>query len=204
MGKNTITKEFLKGMRWKDILKLDPDIISRFDKGAYQTAVKRLSKYANRNLYEFMALNMESPATKWAERSGGVFSVRGKNINQLSHEFKRAREFLTSQTATVKGYQELKGEIETKLLKEGVEITQKDYEKFWRAYEKLKEINPAVKEKSLKYKVLKHVAYMVQADKRHSANTIANTLSSKIEKIEKESENGRDNFGVSQFFSEPV
>lgn len=201
----TITKEFLKGMRWKDILKLDPDIVGRFDEGAYKTAVKRLSKYANRNLYEFMALNMESPATKWAERSGGVFSAKGKKINQLSHEFKRAREFLTSQTATVKGYRELKGEIATKLLKEDIEITEEDYEKFWKSYERLKEINPAVKEKALKYKVLKYISYMVQSDRRHSAHTIAENISKRLEDIERENENDTGNdYGVSQFFSKPV
>lgn len=204
MAKNSITKDFLKGMRWRDIVQLDPDIISRMNKDALRVAVGRLSKNANKRVSEFRALGIESPATKWVDRSGGNFSTKGKSFNQLRSEFTRAKEYLTSQTSTVKGYRALQGEIETKLLKEDIEITHKDYEKFWRAYEKLKEINPAVKAKSLKYKVLKHVAYMVQSDRRRSPRTIAQSISSRIEDIEKEAENGRNDNGVSKFFSDPV
>lgn len=201
---DSITKEFLKGMRWTDIVRLDPDIVNRFDEGAYKVAVQRLAKNANRRVNEFRALNIESPATKWVKRSGGDFSAKGKKLNQLRSEFARARDYLTSQTATVKGYRALQGEIETKLLKVGVEITERDYEKFWRAYEKLKEIDPAVKEKSLKYKVLKYIAYMVQSDRRRSPRTIAESLSERIDQITKEADDGRDDYGVSQFFSKPV
>lgn len=203
--KPAITKEFLKGMRWTDIVKLDPDVISRFDKGAMKTAVSRLAKNANRRIGEFRARGMESPATRWVKKSGGDFSAKGKSFNQLRSEFRRASDYLTAQTSTVKGYNNLKGEIYYKLEKYDVEVTTRDYEKFWRAYERLKETNPAVKDKSLKYKVLSHISKMIQTDRRWGAKTIASNISGRIDEIEKEAnDNARDDPGVSQYFSPPV
>lgn len=201
----TITKEFLKGKRWTDILKLDPDIIARMDKDALTLTVDRLAKNANRKLNEFRAVNTESPATRWAERSGGAFTSKGKSFNQLRHEYIRISNYLQSQTGSLEGFRNLRNEIVTKLLKEDIEITEEDYDKFWKAYERLKEIDPAVKEKSLKYKVLKYISYMVQSDRRHSARTIAENISKRLEDIERENENDTgDDYGVSQFFSKPV
>ncbi len=202
MGKDTIHRDFIKGMRYSQIARLDPDIVKRFDEDTLRLATERLARRGNRLLNAIKDAGIKTPASSWIERNGGNFNVNGKTYNQLSAEFRRIRDFLTAESSTVKGYVRVQKTVTRSLKKENIEITPQMYEKFWDAYEKLKERDPGVAEKGLKYKVLREIAYMVQSDRRLSAKTVANRIEKRLEEIYEQDEYG-DFYSLSKFFRRP-
>lgn len=199
----TYKSEILKGKKWMTIARMDISDIMRLNKDDLRVAVDRLSREANRRLITFKSLDLESPATSWAERSGGAFTSKGKSFNQLRSEFRRAKEFLAAETSSLEGYRRIQGEVIEGLMKEDVEITHEDYEKFWKAYEKLKSQSPEIVNREYKYKVMRHIAYLIQ-DKRTTAASIARRLEDQLDAIYREKEGEKDDeyYGVSQYFKE--
>ena len=79
-------------------------------------------------------------------------------------------------------------------------MSEKQFDKVWKAYEDLKELSPEVANRGLKYSVLKDVADMV-TDENKSAEEIAIELNENLSQIYEQQaglENGVD--GVSGFF----
>lgn len=202
MGKDTLHRDFIKGMRYSQIARLDPDIIRRFDMETLKMAAERLARRGNKQLKAFKDAEVKTPASSWAERNGGAFSVKGKTYNQLSAEFKRAKDFLFAETSSIRGHERVRKRVVKALKKENIEITPQMYEKFWDAYEKLKERDPGVAEKGLKYKVLREIAYMVQSDRRLSAKTVGSRIEKRLEEIYEQDEYG-DFYSLSKFFRRP-
>ena len=86
------------------------------------------------------------------------------------------------------------------LKKQGVEISENQFEDVWKAYEDLKELSPEVANRGMKYSVLKDVADMV-TDTNKSSDEIATALHENLSQIYEEQaglNNGVD--GVSGFF----
>ena len=195
--------DILKGKKWMTIARMDISDVMKLNKDDLRVAVDRLSRQANRRLTTFAAVGIESPATAKAQRSGGRFSSKGKSFNQLRSEFRRAKDFLAAETSTLEGYRRVQGEVIEGLMKEDVEITEEDYAKFWSAYEKLKSRSPEIANREYKYKVLRHISYLVQ-DKRTTASSIARRLENQLDAIyrEKEGENDDEYYGVSQYFKQ--
>ena len=79
-------------------------------------------------------------------------------------------------------------------------MTEKQFDKVWKAYEDLKELSPEVANRGLKYSVLKDVADMVVDDNK-SAEEIAMALNENLSQIY-EQQVGLENgvAGVSGFF----
>ena len=202
MGKDTLHRDFIKGMRYSQIARLDPDIIRRFDMETLRLATERLARRGNKQLKAFKDAEIKTPASSWAERNGGAFSVKGKTYNQLSAEFKRAKDFLSAETSTIKGHERVQKTVVKALKKENIEITPQMYDKFWAVYEELKERDPGVAEKGLKYKVLAEIARMVQSDKRLSVRTITDRIEKNLEEIYEKDEYG-DFYSLSKFFRRP-
>ena len=79
-------------------------------------------------------------------------------------------------------------------------MTEKQFDKVWKAYEDLKELSPEVANRGLKYSILKDVADMMTDDSK-SAEEIAMALHENLSQIYEQQaglENGVD--GVSGFF----
>lgn len=65
----------------------------------------RLASMANKRVRRLEKNNLtDSPAYQQYIASGGKFSVRGKDHNQLQAEIKRLQTFINSETSTIKGY----------------------------------------------------------------------------------------------------
>lgn len=65
----------------------------------------RLASMANKRVRRLEKNNLtDAPAYQQYIASGGKFSVRGKDYNQLQQEISRLHSFLNSQTSTVRGY----------------------------------------------------------------------------------------------------
>lgn len=71
----------------------------------------RVNRYANQLREYRIETNVESPALKRLEESGGNISAAGNDYDKLLKEYSRANIFLSDPTHTVKGTQEFFKEI---------------------------------------------------------------------------------------------
>lgn len=190
----------VSGMSVQDILNMDINTFNRLTASELRKVVGRLVSAGNKRLRSFERSGESSPATRHVMKSGGVFSTKGKDLNELRAEYARAKIFMQSKTGTRKGWKQVKKETIQGLKKRGIEISEKQFEDVWKAYEDLKELSPEVANRGLKYSVLKDVADMV-TDTNKSAEKIALTLHNSLAQIYETQAglyNGVD--GVSGFF----
>ena len=193
----------VKGKSVSDILNMDYDTFIRMSAKDMRQAVSRLVSAGNKRLRSFERTGeTASPAYKKAMSSGGAFSTKGKDLNALRAEYKRARQFFGSTTSTVKGWQKTKKEIVKGLKKKGVNISVDTFDNFFRAYADLREISPDASLASLKYDVFKEISEQVK-DPSKSPDEIAVEIVDKVASIyeeQQEIELERMGGGVSDFF----
>lgn len=190
----------VSGLSVQDIINMDIDKFNKLTEPQLRKVVGRLVSAGNKRLRSFERAGESSPATRHVSRSGGVFSTKGKDINQLRAEFVRAKNFMIAKTGTRAGWKKVKRETIKSLKEKGINLTEKQFDDFWNAYEDLKEMNPSVSNKGLKYNVLQDIADMV-TDDTLTADEIALKMNDEISKIYEEKEGLNDGFnGVSGFF----
>ena len=200
MARTYKNPSIVSGMSVQDILNMDSVTFNKLSTSDMRKVVGRLVSAGNKRLRSFERVGESSPATRHVAKSGGSFSTKGKDLNALRSEYTRAKNFLQSKTGTRKGWKQVKKETISGLKNHGVQMTEKQFDKVWKAYEDLKELSPEVANRGLKYSVLKEVADMV-TDESKTADEIAVTLNENLSQIyEKQArlEHGFD--GVSGFF----
>ncbi len=176
---------------------------NRLTKKELKQAVRTLSYSANRRLREFAEADEESPATRYAEESGGFFTGQGKDtVNELRAEFMRAKGYLTAKTSTLEGWEETRAQTVESLQEAGVkeveDLTDDQYEIMWKAYERVKENNPEVASKQFKYSVLNEIASYA-TDRRRTPASIARIMQGKLDELYEREERLRHGSGVSKF-----
>ena len=190
----------VSGMTVQDILNMDNKTFNSLNTSDMRKVVGRLVSAGNKRLRSFERTGESSPATRHVAKSGGAFSTKGKDLNALRAEYTRAKNFLQAKTGTRKGWKQVKKETIAGLKKQGVKMTEQQFNDVWKAYEDLKELSPEVANRGLKYSVLKDVVDMV-TDTNKSADEIATALHENLSSIYEEQaglEHGVD--GVSGFF----
>ena len=200
MARSYRQKSIVSGKSVHDILNMDNETFNKLSTSDMRKVVGRLVSAGNKRLRSFERAGEKSPATRYVAKSGGSFSTKGKDLNALRSEYTRAKNFLQSKTGTRKGWKQVKKETISELKKHGVQMTEKQFDKVWKAYEDLKELSPEVANRGLKYSVLKEVADMA-TDENKSADEIAMALNENLTQIYEQQvglENGAD--GVSGFF----
>lgn len=127
-------------MTIKEILGLEPEQLMRMNRKELATVTSLLSRGANKRMQRLEAKQLDTPALQGLERSGGRFSTRGKNLNELRSEFYRVSHFLNAKTSTITGAKRVHKEIEERI---GGSLTPNQMKEFWHTYRKLKELEPA-------------------------------------------------------------
>jgi len=197
MKKNDI----VSGKSVKDILAMDNRTFNRLTESELRKVVGRLVSAGNKRLRSFEKSGESSPATRYIEKSGGKFSTRGKDLNALRAEFARAKGFFESKTGSRSEWKKVQKETQKGLEKAGVDVDPENANKMWKAYERLKEVNPAVSDKRLKYLVLQEIADVLVDDPDLSIRKIVNRVNKSIDRIYEEQAAINDEFeGVSGFF----
>ena len=200
MARTYKNPSIVSGLSIQDILNMDNATFNKLSTSDMRKVVGRLVSAGNKRLRSFERAGESSPATRHVAKSGGSFSTKGKDLNTLRSEYTRAKNLLQSKTGTRKGWKQVKKETISELKKHGVQMTEKQFDKVWKAYEDLKELSPEVANRGLKYSVLKDVSDMAIDDNK-SADEIALALNENLSQIYEEQaglENGVD--GVSGFF----
>ena len=190
----------IKGKTVEDILRMDQADWARLNRSDLAKAVRILSAAANKRLKAFEAAGEYTPASQAAKRSGGSFSTKGKNRNQLQHEFARAKSFLTAETSTLKGWKAVKQRtIDTFERQTGVRIPYDKFNDFWAAYEKLRDLDPDIVNRAIKYQVMDDLVQKLLDGQ--DVDKIVADMHSRISQIYEETQEHGGNGGTAKYFS---
>ena len=179
----------VSGLSVQDILNVDLETFNKWTESDLRKVVGRLVSAGNKRLRTFERSEESSPAYRHVMKSGGHFSVAGKSIDQLRAEYKRARDFMTAQTGTKKGWLEVKKDTIASLEKQGVHLTVKQFDKMWETYEKLKELDESVSLKSIKYTILQDISDQItdpEMDPDQLAVELSKTLDKRYQDIKRQ------------------
>lgn len=188
----------VSGLSVKQILSMDVSDFNKLSKKDLQKITGRLVSAGNKRIRRARAAGVSSPAFAYVENNGGMFSTKGKTLNQLRAEFVRAKNFLDAETSTIKGANKFIDESIEALAHEGVNINRDDFAEIMKLYESLKRSDPKVSERGMKYAVLTELSSYVESklDSEEILNKMQESLSNIYEK-----EQDQLNAGVSGFFT---
>lgn len=190
----------VSGLSIQDILNIDSREFNKLNLSDLRQLTGRLVSAGNKRLRTFEKAGESSPAVRYVYKSGGKFSTRGKDLNALRAEFVRAKGFLQSATGTRKGWKRVKRETIKGLAKHGVKVSERQFDSIWKIYEKLKEIDPSVANRGMKYTILRVVTdYMT--DERTTVDEIIERMRNQLTNIYEEQAARDENTGVSSFFT---
>lgn len=156
---------------WESLTELTDRELTTLSKSDLSKVINRLSYVANKRLQRLSKTEVFSPAYEGFKRRGeGIFTSKGKNEFELKKEFLRVKEFLKMETSTVHGSQAVRREVREKLKdKHNIKITNKQYNDFFRAYERLKEIDKTIERKTMRYNVFQEIQNVMDVNKKQLA-----------------------------------
>lgn len=150
--------------KWRQLLSMDENQFNRLSEQEMRLAVRTLSIESGKRVRELESIEDDfiSPALTRIRRSGGKISSAGKNLNQLRREFTRAAAFLKDQTSTAQSFKHFRADLEYELQKNGVPLTESQYKRFWKAYNKLTEQHKDIENiRGFKYEVMRNIIEQV-------------------------------------------
>ena len=149
---NNLSIKALMDMEYDDLLSLSRKGLNKAEmsEAAYSKAVRknlaeitsRFTSVANRRIKALgkTKIGKVSPAYMRAKQMSktGLFSVKGKDWNGLLNTMKEAKQFIESKTSTVKGWADVRSNVEKSI---GADYFNAAYKssKFWEAYRRLYE-----------------------------------------------------------------
>lgn len=192
---------YVSGLSVNDILNLPGEEFNKLNLSDMRKVVSRLVSAGNKRIRRLEKADLHPTILDTLAKSGGKFSTKGKNLNQLRAEFVRAKQFLSKETSTVTGYKKVLKEIAKKYAEKGVNISTKGIEKMWSIYARLKDLNPTIAGKNMKYSVLNEISNYITTKPGVTVDDAVNALKDVAQKTYEEME-GERNRGesVSDFF----
>lgn len=165
-----------------DILSMGESEFMNLNRTQLAKLTSQLASAGNKRLVRMEKNGITTPASRYVEQSGGKFSVADKSVNELRHEFMRAKGFLTAKTGTQAGFNKVVKQTLSKVgAKTGKTLSKSDFDKFWKAYERLKEKDPSVATSALKYMTLAEISN--QVDDGKDLDSIVNDIGSQLDDI---------------------
>lgn len=107
----------VEGKSIQQLMRLRASTVNSMNKEDLRRVVSRLASAANKRARRMEAKGITTPATRQMEKEGGKFSVKGKDVNELRHEYRRVRKFLRNKTSTISGYKKMIARLRDKLAK---------------------------------------------------------------------------------------
>ena len=97
---------------------------------------------ANKRLKRLQGMETLSPALNSVMQSGGKFSIKGKNRNEILKESSRALSFINMKTSTVSGAKQFEKNFAAKLSNKSKNITNDQRKTLFDSFRKLQQISP--------------------------------------------------------------
>lgn len=124
----------VKGLKVKDILNIDLDTFNNLGESDLRAITSRLVSASNKRIRRLKERDINSPAIRGMGEMS-QFSTKlnedtpdEQRVNQLRHTFAKIRNFMTSETSTISGYNKFVKRIKTKLAQD-LGMTYKDVDK---------------------------------------------------------------------------
>jgi hypothetical protein len=148
-------------MSINDLLNLDIMDFNSLTEKEMRKVVSRLRDAGNKKIKRLEKSGVETPALRQVNRSGGLFTTKNKDLNSLRAEHSRIKSFMQAKTSTKTGYEKVRKETSEKLQERGIDVKTKDLDGFFKVYERLKEIDPSISLKSVKYEVMREISQKI-------------------------------------------
>ena len=174
---------YFKGWTINKILDIDISDFMGLGKTQVRQAVSRLASAANKRIQRLIKANIESPALYEVKESGGKFSTRGKDLNELRAEFIRVKDFLSTPSSTVKGAKALRNDIKEGLELRGISIKNEDFNKLFNMYMDLRNSNPDIIARTLKYKLLRNIEINIDSNDNSTVDELTKRIVNSLEDI---------------------
>ena len=124
----------VKGLKVKDIMNIDLDTFNNLNESELRAITSRLVSASNKRIRRLKERDINSPAIRGLGEIPQFSTklnedVTSQNrVNQLRHTFAKIRNFMTSETSTISGYNKFVKRIKTKLA-EDLGMTYEDVDK---------------------------------------------------------------------------
>lgn len=124
------------------VLRQLPTGFQKMGRDEFRKAIQATIDAANKRLKRLEESKMISPAYQSAMSSGGKFTLRGKNRNELIKEGARAIAFINMKTSTVKGARSYENSFISKLSNKAKGITDDQRAALFDGFRKIEQISP--------------------------------------------------------------
>lgn len=136
----------VKGLSIDDIMNKDWNDLAKLNLADLKALTQRLVSASNKRLKRLESSNVGdySSALQGRKKSSGRFSTKGKNINELRNEFRKAKAFLKSKTSTITGTRKIINTMSKKITGSGLDKiggfkSERTYKRFWNLYHDLEQ-----------------------------------------------------------------
>lgn len=194
-------QSFVAGKSTSELLNMSSGDVSNLTRSQLAQVVSRIASAANKRIRGLQEAGIETPAYERVTESGGKFSTKGKNLNQLRSEYLRAKQFMDAKTSSVSGYKKVIDNTAKKLREAGViNANASNVQDLLKIYDRLTKLDPNAKGRGLKYKLLNVIGDQMRIDPNASVTDIVYTVERQLEAIIEENERS-NNDEVSQWFN---
>lgn len=188
-----------KGLSVKEALDLDWKTISKMNKEQLSSVAKVLNRNVNYRVERLKATGKEnySQAYRKLERSmkrgsDVKLTTRGKTLQQMQQDVRRARDFLSMKTSTVKDLERIEKETLDRI---GVTFVDKDSEKeFWEMYRRGEEMYGSALHNVDSTTIQKTMAEKWTEGKVHTQSGFMNSMRTQINKLYESGEYEEDDY----------
>ena len=197
-------KEFVAGKSIDQILNMPLKELEKLTTSQLRELVGRGVSAGNKRIRRFEKKMGSLPQVGQKDRTTYnemKFSTVGKDRQGLMEEFKRIKQYMRAETSSLRGYKNVqKKAIRSLQSSAGIDLTKTNYDRFWKAYERLKELHPEIADSNYKYGILQEMASRVEGKKRFSIDKLIRDMESKITEIYEEQQGVANGDGTSGFF----
>ena len=199
------SKDFIKGKTVQNILDTPLYDLKKMIDSELRTVVGRLVSAGNKRLRRYESKKGDLPnAGRQGNYEERKFSTQGKDRTELMEEFKRAKNFFGAETSSLTGEKNVKTKSQKALNENfGISVSDEDYDIYWKAFDRLKELHPEIDERNYKYTILSHMDKMIEKRKGEpykSYKTFARAIEEKLDDLYKENQRLSNADGTSGFF----
>lgn len=202
MAKTYKQPSIVSGMTIVDILSMDETRFNALSASDLRKITGRLVSAGNKRMRTLEKDPNKSPALRQLEESGGKLSTKGKTLNELRHEFMRAKTFLESKTSKASEWKKVQKQILESLKKEGINPSKIDMGTFWKVYNRITTTEGKFTERRLRYKVFSEIDTQIKDGRtvEEIVSDVIKNLSTQYKKAEKENKQ-KEPKGVSDYFA---
>ena len=196
-----------KGKSVESILKMNYWDLQKYTDQELRDLVSRGVSAANKRIRRYVQQQGELPQPiqaahgfdKKLSYENAAFTLKGKTTREdVLGEFARIKQYMGAETSSLRGERKTQKRAVKELKAKGnVDISESNYDKIWKAYERLKDMHPEIAEKNYKYIALEKIKEYHESNRRRGYKQIADAISAEWDKIYEQQQQI-----LSQYFSD--